>query len=149
MPIVKRTVEITASPQAVYAYLADFENAREWDSGTVSCTRVSGDGGPGTVYRNVSRFAGREITLDYTVELKAEPTFVIVGHNKTTTSHDTIVVRPGAEGGSAVDYIAHFTFTGPAKWLGPLVVPLLERLATKTATTLHAALAHLDTPKTT
>ncbi len=142
MTTLRRTVFAEASPGDVFPYLADFRNAPEWDSGTVSCERLSGDGGPGTVYRNVSTFAGRTVELDYTVETAEQPRFVIVGRNATTTSRDTITVTPSGTG-SEVDYLAEFTFAGPAKLLGPLMTPLLNRLGDKTAETLTQALARL------
>ena len=57
---IQRTVETAAAPAAVFTYLSDFTTTNEWDPGTVRTTRISGDGGVGTSYRNVSRFAGRE-----------------------------------------------------------------------------------------
>ncbi len=143
MSTVERTVTTSASPDTVFTYLVDFENATEWDSGTVSCEKVSGDGGPGTVYKNVSKFAGNEVALDYRVETVDQPTFVIVGRNDTTTSHDTITVSPGDGGGSSVVYKAEFTFTGVAKFLGPVMSPLLGRLGDKTAEQLKSALDRL------
>lgn len=138
----QRSVTTTASPDVAFAYLADFANATEWDSGTVRCLRVSGNGGPGTVYRNVSRFAGRDVELDYTVATREQPTFVIIGRNETTVSHDTIVVRPQGEG-SVIDYTAESTFLGPARFIAPLLRPLLERLGDDTAETLRTALDKL------
>ncbi|MEO6790233.1 MAG: SRPBCC family protein [Ornithinibacter sp.] len=142
MSTIERTVTTSAAPDTVFAYLSDFENATEWDSGTVSCTKVSGDGGPGTVYKNVSKFAGNEVSLDYTVETVDQPVFVIVGRNDTTTSRDTITVTP-AGGGSSVHYKAEFTFTGIAKFLGPVMAPLLGRLGDKTAEQLKNSLDRL------
>ena len=139
MTTLTRTVRTNTAPDVVLAYLADFRHAPEWDSGTVRCDRVSGDGGVGTVYRNVSRFAGREVELDYIVESIDDKRFVIVGKNATTTSRDSITVTPSGTG-SEVHYLAEFTFTGPARFLGPLMTPLLNRLGDKTAETLHAAL---------
>ena len=133
MPTLHRTVETTATADAVFADLADFENALHWDSGTVTCVRLTGDGGPGTTYRNVSTFVGRTVELVYEVEAVEEPTFVIVGRNATTTTRDTITVTPLPAGGSVVDYRAEFTFTGPARFLGPLMRPLLNRLGDQTA----------------
>ena len=101
----------TAPPEKVFPYLADFRNATEWDSGTDSCELVSGDGGPGTVYKNVSKFVGNTVELEYTVDAVEQPRFVIVGRNDTTTSQDTITVTPN-DGGSTVVYRADFTFTG-------------------------------------
>ena len=64
---IQRTVETPAAPAAVFAYLSDFTTTTEWDPGTVSTTRVSGDGGVGTEYHNVSTFMGRETELTYRV----------------------------------------------------------------------------------
>ena len=63
----RRTVTTRWDADSVFAYLLDFEHAEEWDSGTVSCERLTGDGGIGTRYRNVSKFLGRETELDLLV----------------------------------------------------------------------------------
>lgn len=139
MPTLTRTVQSRCEAGRAFAYLLDFEKAAEWDSGTERCTRLSGDGSPGTVYRNVSKFAGREVELDYTVESVAQPQFVIVGHNASTTSRDTILVTPRGDG-CEVHYRADFTFTGPARLLGPVMPLLLGRLGDATARTLREPL---------
>lgn len=136
---VERTIRTSTSAEEVFPYLADFRNATEWDAGTVSCERVSGDGGPGTKYKNVSKFAGNTVELEYTTEEVQAPRFVIVGRNKTTTSHDTITVRPDGSG-AEVTYRADFEFTGMARFLGPLMTPLLGRLGDRTAAQLKEAL---------
>jgi uncharacterized protein YndB with AHSA1/START domain len=140
---IERTVTTTTSPEKVFEYLVDFRNAEQWDSGTKSCELVSGDGGPGTVYRNVSEFAGNTVELEYTTETVDLPTFVIIGRNDTTTSHDTITVTPHGPGGSSVSYRAEFTFTGVARLAGPLMKPLLDRLGDRTAEQLKNALDRL------
>ena len=139
---VERTIRTTAAPDEAFAYLVDFRNAPEWDYGTVSCERVSGDGGEGSVYKNVSKFAGNTVELEYTTEKVAQPEFVIVGRNDTTASHDTITVRPEGEG-SSVTYRADFEFSGPARFLGPVMTPLLNRLGDNTARTLKESLDRL------
>ncbi len=136
---VERTIRTSTSAEEVFPYLADFRNATEWDAGTVSCERVSGDGGPGTRYKNVSKFAGNTVELEYTTEEVTAPRFVIVGRNRTTTSHDTITVRPDGTG-AEVTYRADFEFTGAARFLGPLMTPLLGRLGDRTAAQLKEAL---------
>ena len=144
MTTIERTVSTTRPPDAVFPYLVDFRNAVEWDLATVSCERVSGDGGPGTVYRTVSEFAGTEVELRYTVETVDEPRrFVIVGRNDSTTSHDTITVSPRPERGSTVVYRAELTFTGVTKLAGPIMRPLLDRLGDRTAEQLKTALDRL------
>ncbi|SDO60369.1 Polyketide cyclase / dehydrase and lipid transport [Pedococcus dokdonensis] len=142
MPTVQRTVSTTTPPSRALPYLLDFENAVEWDSGTVSCELLSGDGGPGTVWHNVSKFAGRTVDLDYTLESVGDNGFVIVGRNETTTSRDTITVTPEGSG-SSVDYRAEFSFTGLGRWLWPLAMPLLNKLGNDTAKTLKSALDRL------
>lgn len=144
MTTIERTVATTASPERVFAYLLDFRNTTEWDSGTRSCELVSGDGGPGTVYRNVSHFAGNDVELVYTVESVDEPhTFVIVGRNDSTTSHDTVTVTPHGERGARVVYHAEFTFNRLAKVAAPLFKPLLDRLGDRTAEQLKTTLDRL------
>ncbi|GAA2158731.1 SRPBCC family protein [Pedococcus bigeumensis] len=142
MPTVQRTVTTTAAPTRVLPYLLDFENAVEWDAGTVRCELLSGDGSPGTVWHNVSKFAGRTVDLDYTLESVSDHGFVIVGRNETTTSRDTITVSPDGTG-SSVDYQAEFSFTGLGRWLWPLAMPLLSKLGNDTARTLKSALDRL------
>lgn len=143
MTTLVRTVRTSADPQRVFDYLLDFANAPQWDSGTVSCDRIDGDGGVGTTYRNVSSFMGRETELTYTVEqVEAPHSFVIVGRNDTTTSEDTIVVR--REGATtAIDYTARFTFTGPIRFVAPVLTPFLQRLGNETAKTLQTAVDRL------
>ena len=143
MTTLERTVTTTAAPEVVFPWLVDFRNATAWDSGTVTCERVSGDGGPGTVYRNVSRFMGNEVELEYTTDTVDRPRFVIVGRNDTTTSHDTVTVEPGPDGGSTVTYRAEFTFSGLAKIATPLLKPFLEKLGNDTAAQLKQALDRL------
>lgn len=136
---VRRVVSTRTPPDVVFAYLRDFENAVEWDSGTLSCTRTSGDGGPGTRYRNVSRFMGRTVTLDYTVDRSESPTLALTGRSGGTTTVDTITVTPTPDG-SRVDYRAAFRLTGPARWVAPVVRIFLQRLADATETSLREAL---------
>lgn len=138
MKILERTITTTAPPEKVFPYLVDFTNAPEWDAGTVSCTRLSGDGGVGTRYRNVSKFAGREVELLYTTEKVEEPTFVIKGGNDTTTSEDTIVVRPKGTG-SEISYTAVFTFAG----VGRVLEPFLNKLGDAVVPSMKTALDRL------
>ena len=142
MKILERTITTTAPPEKVFPYLVDFTNAPEWDAGTVSCTRLSGDGGVGTRYRNVSKFAGREVELIYTTEKVEEPTFVIKGGNDTTTSEDTIVVRPKGTG-SEISYTAVFTFAGIGRVLEPFLDPFLNKLGDAVVPSMKTALDRL------
>lgn len=127
MPTIERTMITGSPPEAVWAYLSDFTTTNEWDPGTVSTVRRSGDGGVGTVYDNTSRFLGRETRLVYTVLESAAPTRIrLRGENSSVTATDTIVVT--AEGsGTRVDYRAELAFHGALRRLDPLLgLPVLN-----------------------
>jgi uncharacterized protein YndB with AHSA1/START domain len=136
-----RTVTTRWDPASVFDYLLDFEHAEEWDSGTVRCDRLAGDGGVGTRYRNTSRFLGRETTLDYEVEeLVPGRRFVITGANKTVLSKDTVTVTSSSDGGARVEYRADMTFRGVAALVSPLLTPFLTKLADDTEALLRRTL---------
>jgi carbon monoxide dehydrogenase subunit G len=138
-----RSFTTTSAPDMVYAYLSDFTNAEEWDPGTVECTRVDGDGGVGTRYRNVSSFLGRTTELEYVADELDAPTFVhFAGHNAQFDGHDRI--RLEASGvGTRVTYDAEFSFTGASKVAVPLVALYLPVLATRTVAQLKQSLDRL------
>ena len=142
MITIERTVSTTTDAETVSTYLADFTNAEEWDSGTKSCALISGDGGVGTRYRNVSTFAERTVELVYEVIDRTDDRLVIEGSNRTTTSRDTITTV-AAGGGSDVIYRADFTLQGPARFLGPVMRILLNRLANRTAAQMKTVLDSL------
>lgn len=138
----QRIVTTGADPRRVHEYLADFTNATEWDHGTVSCDLVSGDGGPGSVYRNISTFGGREVEVMYTVEDVTYPNVELIGRNGKTSLHDRIRVDEHGEG-SSVQYDAELTSDGVLKLAEPVMALLFKRLADKTEHTLAQALGRL------
>ena len=144
----ERTVKTTATPEQVFAYLSDFTNTEEWDPGTVSTTRVSGDGGVGTVYRNVSSFNGRETELTYEV-LRHEPPRLVQlrGTNKTVTATDTMDIAPLGEG-TRVAYTVDFEFKGLARLAVPFLGRPVKKLGDEAQAGLREALARLGPPTT-
>src|SRR6476646_6149452 len=99
MPSISRTFTTTATPEAAYAYLADFSNAEEWDPGTQQCTRIAGDGGEGTRYRNVSEFLGRTSEITYVAEELRPTTLVrLHGTNEQFDGEDRFTIRAGGAG---------------------------------------------------
>ena len=122
---ITRSVETTTPIEKVFAYLSDFTNTEEWDPGTVSTRRVAGDGGVGTKYDNVSKFAGSKTELTYTVRTHVpNERFVLVGQNKTVTATDTMTFSPTA-GGTRVTYNAAFEFKGLFGKVAPVLSPVL------------------------
>lgn len=140
-----RTFPTTTAPDVVYAYLADFEHAKEWDPGTVECERLEGDGGVGTRYRNVSSFLGRKTSVSYVTQELRAPTFLhFEGSNDQFTGHDRITLE-AAGSGTRVTYDAQFAFRGASVVAVPLVAVYLPLLANKTVTQLRDRLDRLGT----
>ncbi len=143
MSTVTRTVRTQASPQQVYDYLSDFTTTEEWDPGTVTTERVSGDGGVGTVYKNTSKFLGNETELTYTtIDLETGTLVRMRGENKTVTATDTIRITPDGTG-SQVEYTAEFEWHGAARLATPILVPALKKLGDDTEESLTVNLDKL------
>ena len=139
----QRSVETTASPARVFAYLSDFTHTDEWDPGTVHTERVSGDGGVGTTYLNTSKFMGRETQLTYVVQThEPDRLFSLRGENKTVVAHDSMEIAPRGEG-SRVTYTADFEFKGMARFVAPLLKPALKKLGDEAEEGLRGALGKL------
>jgi carbon monoxide dehydrogenase subunit G len=140
MPSITRTFATTASPEAAYAYLADFRNAEAWDPGTKTCERTGGDGGVGTTYRNVSSFLGRTVEIIYTTaELAPTARVHLRGINASFEGHDIFEIAE-AGGGARVTYTAEMSFSGLSKLASPLVQAYLPVLGSKTVDQLRACL---------
>jgi carbon monoxide dehydrogenase subunit G len=137
MVSVERTFTTRTPPDLVFDFLADFSHAEEWDPGTVECHRLTGDGGVGTRYRNVSRFLGRTTTVEYVTEELEPPRYVhFRGHNEQFTGHDRLRLEP-AGAGTRVVYRAELEFSGGARLVTPLVAAYLPFLAKKTVRRLR------------
>lgn len=139
----RRRVETKATPQAVFAYLSDFTHTNEWDPGTVRTVRVSGDGGVGTIYRNTSRFMGRQTELTYeVVHHRPDSLFALRGENSSVIANDTMEIEP-AGFACKVTYTADFEFKGLGRLIAPLLKPALKKLGDEAEDGLRKALAKL------
>lgn len=118
---ITRIVATSKPSSEVFAYLSDFTTTTEWDPGTIKTSRISGDGGLGSVYANTSSFNGRQTELVYTVTAY-EPNQRVQfrGENRTVRATDTIHFETTAEG-TRVTYDAHFRFKGLAKLSEPFL----------------------------
>lgn len=140
---IQRTVTVDIPVRRAFDYLADFTTTTEWDPGTVSTVRRSGDGGVGTTYLNTSRFLGRETSLTYVVEeLVVDERIRLRGENSTMVSVDTMTFRSSGSG-TDVTYTADFTFKGVSRLLAPLLRPAFVKLGNEAESGLREALALL------
>lgn len=138
---VERTFRVSRSIEDVFDYLSDFENTNEWDPGTISTRRTSGDGGLGTVYANRSTFAGREVELTYETIGYDRPTFFSArGTNRQSTATDSLTFTRDGES-TQIHYRADFQFRGVVKYVAPFVVkPKLSALADETVEQIRTTL---------
>lgn len=142
---VERTFTVPRPVDAVFEYLSDFTSTNEWDPGTVSTTRTSGDGGVGTRYANTSEFMGRRTDLIYETVACQAPTHVeFKGTNDQATTRDRMTLTATGDG-TRVHYRADFDFG----LVGNLVAPLLlkrklEKVADETVVQLERSLLKLD-----
>ena len=139
----RRIVTVEKPLDKVFAYLSDFTTTTEWDPGTVTTVRTTGDGGFGTEYLNTSTFAGRETQLTYVVQdLVPNQRIALRGENATVIAHDTMTFRATGNA-TEVTYTADFTFKGIARLIAPLLKPAFTRLGDEAETGMAAALARL------
>lgn len=132
MTTTSRTFTVKPAPGTVLNYLKDFKHAEEWDPGTVSCTQNgTGPVEVGTSWHNVSKIAGNETELTYTLTELADDHLVLVGENKTATATDTITVLPHGTG-SEITYEANLQMHGAAKLASPVMKLVFEKLGNDT-----------------
>ncbi|HEX6057233.1 MAG TPA: SRPBCC family protein [Intrasporangium sp.] len=138
-----RQLTVPASSEHVFAYLSDFMTTNEWDPATVRTERVSGTGGVGTRYQNVSRFMGREAEVMYVVtQLEPDRRFTLRGENGSLVAEDDMrVQRDGSQ--TTVTYSASFELKGFRKIATVVLAPALKRLVDDGADGLRRALQSL------
>lgn len=80
MQRIERRARIGASPDAVFAYLADLDNLPEWQTGVVSAEITSnGEVGVGTTARVVRELMGQRIEAPLTVTAYEPPRRIVIG----------------------------------------------------------------------
>ena len=137
---VRRTFSTTTDVETVFAYLADFRHAEQWDPGTVSCELVQGEVGPGATYLNTSKFLGRTTELTYvTVRHQPSTELHFQGRNSSFVGDDRLSFAPSGSG-TEVTYHATFELRGASRLAVPVIAAYLPFLASKTIDQLRATL---------
>jgi len=135
------TIQSTLSPEAAFAYMADFSNARVWDPSVSKAERVGDEPvGLGSAFELVARFAGRDVPLRYEiVAYEAGRRVVIEARRPGFVSRDTISVE-ATGGGSAVHYDAVLAFSGVGRLFDPIMQLVFNRVGAHATAGMQAAL---------
>lgn len=127
--VLRKTLDSAKPAAELFKYFSDFTTTNEWDPNTVSTTLVSGDGGVGTKYHNVSSFNGNESSVDYVVvDFVPNSLFRVRGQNKYLTAVDTMTFEE-IPGGTRFTYEARFAFKGIARLMQPFLRKAFDKLA--------------------
>jgi hypothetical protein len=138
----RTTLDATASPEAAFDYLAEFSNAKHWDPGVVDGENLDpGPVGPGSRFRLVARFLGRDVPLEYRVaELDRPRRVVLEAEDGAVRSVDEIRVAK-VDGTTRVTYEADLRLRGPfGRVLDPLLALVFRRIGDRAAGGLRQAL---------
>ncbi len=134
-------IESRLSQPDAFAYMADFANARFWDPSVSEARRESeAPVAAGSTFHLVSRFAGRDVPLLYTVVAYQPATRVVLEAQKPGfVSRDTITVEPAAAG-SIVRYDALLELRGARRLFDPVLQRLFNKLGDAASRGMRAAL---------
>ena len=145
MPVIERTVITGANIEDVYAYLADFSNAAEWDPGTESS--VARDGGSpkvGQVYDLVVTWGDRSLDMEYQITALEAPHFIrLFGTGSTTTADDKMELTEVPDGGTAVTYTADIRLRGVLRLVEPFLRSKFKALGDEAEHNLRTQLARI------
>jgi uncharacterized protein YndB with AHSA1/START domain len=146
MPKIIRTITTDAPIDHVFAYLADFSNAPEWDPGTESSVPRSLDGPRlGQTYDLVVVFGDRKLPMTYEITaLKENRLLTLVGDGSTTHAVDTMEFSEVPDGGTSVTYTADIRLKGLLRLAEPFLGGKFAELGDKAEAGMIAALNRLS-----
>lgn len=123
------SLDVDASPEATFDYLARFSNAEEWDPGVGEAEMVTPEPvGPGSAFILQVKAMGRSLPFRYEVVEYERPARVTLEARRSPfVSRDTITVEP-TPSGSRFTYDADLRLTGPARLLDPLLALAFRRI---------------------
>jgi carbon monoxide dehydrogenase subunit G len=126
----RRELVVTGDPDAVFAYLADFANAADWDPGILEARRLSDPPTTnGSRFEVIALFRGKRQRFEYVVTLYDEQRRVIAlhGEGEKALSDDLITVS-GVDGRTLVAYEAELRLKGIYRIAEPFLRSTIARL---------------------
>jgi len=138
----RREIEVARDPAEVFAYLADFANAAEWDPGIEEARRLTdGPTEVGSRFEVVARFRGNRQRFEYVVtEFEPGRRVALHGEGEKARSDDVIVVEP-ADGGARIAYEAEIALKGLYRLAEPFLGGTFRQLGDDALAGLRETLA--------
>ena len=136
------TIDSPRAREELFAYLADFSNAPEWDPGVTSAERLAGEGpvASGEEFRLMVRSVQGEMPLTYRVTAIDRPASVTFrAESGLLVSLDTISFTQH-DGGTLVRYDADLRLKGPLRLADPLLRIVFSRIGDRARDGLCRAL---------
>ena len=132
------------SPEAAFAFVADFANSALWDPGVATSERI--DSGPvavGARYRLAVRFGGRTAPMEYRISVLEVPTRVVLtGQGSGVSAVDEIAFEPAGTG-TRIDYMADIQLGGAMRLVQPFLGRTFAALARDALAGMQQALDRL------
>ncbi|MHB8333778.1 MAG: SRPBCC family protein [Acidimicrobiales bacterium] len=128
-------------PTRALTYIADFENAQQWDPSVARSTRH--DDGPlqvGSTFDLAVRFAGRTVPLRYELTELSDTRAVLRAATSSFESCDTVSVALNGER-TELTYDAQLSLRGWWRVFNPLLAIAFARLAERAAVGIRRAIA--------
>ncbi len=143
MPLIDRTITTSRSRSEVFAYLADFANAAEWDPGTTeSIPRDASGPKMGQIYDLIITWGSRTFPMVYeTTELIPNELVRFAGDGSTTRAIDTLSFEDLPNGGTKVLYSADITLKWPYRITEPFLGSKFRQLGDEAEESLTRVLA--------
>jgi carbon monoxide dehydrogenase subunit G len=136
------TVQSNKSREVAFHFLADFANAAEWDPGVASGERLTDQPiGPGSRFRLMCRFLGRQIPFEYRITAFEAPSRVVFVADQGRLSSVDEIRFVEADGGTSVTYDANLRLKGPlGQLMDPLIALAFRRIGERAAAGLRREL---------
>lgn len=149
MQRVERTARIAASPEELFAYLADLDNVAEWQTGVTSARRTSeGPMAAGATALVTRELMGQRLEAPLTVNEFDAPRRLGIGSQVSGVRAQAILDFNAADGGTATDlaFAMEIRGSGLTAFLEPMIASAargdidasLERIRTKFASEASA-----------
>ena len=138
----RREIEVAGEPVEVFAYLADFEHAADWDPGIVEARRLSeGPTRVGSRFEVIALFRGNSQRFEYVVTALEEGRRVALrGEGEKALSDDEITVTAGPDGRTRVAYEADLRLKGAYRIAEPFLGSTFRRMGDDALDGLRARL---------